>query len=216
MARALRSNLPGGIYHVTTRGVRRQPIYEDEVEYQRFLDLLRSLAVELRWICHAYCEMPNHYHLVVETPEPNLSVGMQRLNSRYAAWFNWRRGYVGHVFESRFYSGTVESNAHFLELARYIVLNPVRAGLCTHPGAWTFSSYHSRGTARLLAQFGDEPAQARKRYEAFVAEGIAVPSRRVRGSDPGTRRDQPKPYVPAKRSASSRMRIAAGRPTTLR
>ncbi|HET7854966.1 MAG TPA: transposase, partial [Gaiellaceae bacterium] len=179
MARALRPNIAGGIYHVTARGVRRQPIFEDEREYERFRELLRSIVEELRWVCHAYCQMPNHYHLVIETPQPNLSVGMQRLNSRYAAWFNWRRGHVGHVFESRFYSGPVESNAHLLEVARYVVLNPVRARLCPHPGAWTYSSYRARGTARLLGQFGDDPTQARRRYEEFVAAEIAVPSGRV-------------------------------------
>jgi putative transposase len=151
---------------------------------------------------------------VVETPEQNVSIGMQRLNSRYAQWFNWRHGYVGHVFESRFYSGIVESNAHFLELARYIVLNPVRAGLCRHPNEWWFSSYGREQTPRLLGQFGTDANEARSRYDAFVAE--AVSPGRGSGSDPRTRLDQPKPYVPAKRSASKRTRRAAGSPTTLR
>ena len=214
MARAFRPNIADGLYHITARGVRRSPIYDDEIDYRRFLAMFRRVSKDLGWICHAYCQMPNHYHLVVETTAPNLSLGMQRLNSRYAAWFNWRHGFVGHVFESRFYSGVIEYNAHFLELCRYVVLNPVRAGLCRHPKEWPFSSYPTAPTPRILDQFGSDPISARARYERFIAQG--VPASRVLGSDPGTRPDQPKPYVPAKRSASRRTSRAAGRPTTLR
>jgi hypothetical protein len=108
----------------------------------------------------------------------------------------------------------IEFNAHFLELSRYVVLNPVRAGLCRHPKQWEFSSYRESLTSRILDQFGSDPFSARARYERFVGEGVR--SSRVRGSDPRTRPDQPKPYVPAKRSASRRTSRAAGRPTTLR
>lgn len=214
MARSLRPNMADGLYHVTSRGVRRNEIYEARLDYLRFLALLGCIAKDLGWTRHAYCLMPNHYHLVVETPEPNLSTGMQRLNSRYGAWFNWRHGFTGHVFERRFYSGVIESNAHFLELSRYVVLNPVRAGLCRHPGEWTFSSFRGNLSPRLLDQFGRDSEAARARYETFVNEGVS-PSR-VPGSDPGTRPDQPKPYVPAKRFASRRTRREAGKPTTLR
>jgi len=214
MPRALRPNIAGGIYHLTARGVRRTELYEDRTDYRRFSILLGIVARDLGWTCHTYCQMPNHYHLVLETPEPNLSIGMQRLNSRYASWFNWRHGYSGHVFERRFYSGVVDSNAHFLELARYVVLNPVRAGLCPHPKEWAFSSFRSPLSPRLLEQFGGKPGLARRRFEAFVSAGVR--SGRVLGSDPRTRPNQPKPYVPAKRSASRRTRSAAGSPTTLR
>lgn len=166
---------------------------------------------------------PEPRRLVLETPSPNLSVGMQRLNWRYAIWFNWRHGYQGHLFESRFYSGLIEANTHFLELTRYVVLNPVRASLCRHPKEWRFSSYGGTlgiwrdptlGHSRLLAQFGREPDAARARYETFVGEGVA--SRRDHVPDTRTRPNQPKPYVPAKRSARSRTSRAAGRPTTFR
>jgi putative transposase len=214
MARALRPNIAGGLYHITSRGVRRSRLFEDELDFRRFRALLRHIADDLGWLCHAYCQMPNHHHVVLETPQPNLSVGMQRLYSRYASWFNWRHGHTGHVFERRFYSGVIESNAHFLELSRYVVLNPVRAGLCRHPKEWAFSSFGEPLTPRLLHQFGRDPNRARARYEIFVAEGLS--SGRGPGSDPRTRPDQPNPYVPAKRSASRRTRRAAGRPTTLR
>ncbi len=214
MARSLRPNLADGLYHITSRGVRRSLIHEDPPDYRRFRDLLRQIAQDLGWICHSYCQMPNHYHLVLETPEPNLSAGMQRLNSQYASWFNWRHGYTGHVFERRFYSGVIDSNAHFLELSRYVVLNPVRAGLCRHPKEWAFSSFGGVPTPRLLDQFGRDPNRARTRFETFVREGVALG--RAPGSDPETRPGQPKPYVPAKRSARRRTRSAAGRPTTLR
>jgi putative transposase len=214
MARALRPNIAGGLYHIISRGVRRHRIYEDAADYRRFMGLLTLVSNDLAWTEHVHCQMPNHYHLVIETPDPTLSAGMQRLNSRYAQWFNWRHGYTGHVFESRFYSGLIESNAHLLEVARYILLNPVRAGLCRHPREWPFSSYGRPLTPRLSEQFGRDPELAKARFEAFVDEGVR--SGRVLGSDPRTRPNQPKPYVPAKRVARRRTRVAAGSPTTLR
>lgn len=127
--------------------------------------------------------MTNHYHLLLETPEPDISLGMQRLNGAYAQRFNWRHDVVGHVFERRFHSVPVESNWHLLELARYIVLNPVRAGICRRPGDWPWSSYRAAtGTAArpplvtldwLLAQFG-QGARAHERFAAFVAGGLPL------------------------------------------
>ncbi len=192
--------------------MRRSPIYTDEIDYVRFRELLALVSREVGWICHAFCQMPNHYHLVLETPEPNLSEGMHRLNWRYATWFNRRHCFTGHLFERRFYSDLVESNARFLELARYVLLNPVRAGLCSHPKEWRFSTFSGPLSQRLFGQFGREPALARARFEAFVCQGLPGP---VPVPGTGTRPDQPKPYVPAKRSARSRTSSAAGSPTTL-
>jgi putative transposase len=214
MPRAPRPNVAGGIYHVISRGVRRLQLFEDAIDYHRFLVLFRAVAKDLRWTSHVRCQMPNHFHLVLETPDPNLSAGMQRLNSRYAQWFNWRHGYVGHAVEARFFSGLIVSNAHFLEVARYVLLNPVRAGLCLHPREWPYSSYDEPLTPRLADQFGSDPETARARFHRFVEEGLGLG--RGSGSDPKTGLDQPKPYVPAKRSASRRTRTAAGRPTTFR
>lgn len=223
MGRPPRLNFADGLYHITARGVRRDAIYQDGLDYRRFKAFFELIANELGWICHAYCQMPNHYHLLLETSLPNLSAGLQRLNWRHAIRFNWRHGYTGHLFERRFHSEVIETETHFLETARYIVLNPVRAGLCRHPAQWPFSSYRETvadaatpplATSRVLGQFGDDLELARVRYEAFVAEGVDASRVLVPGTR--TRPDQPKPYVPANRFASRRTSAAAGRPTTFR
>ena len=124
--------------------------------------------------------MPNHYHLLVETPAPNLSAGMQRLNSVYAQWFNDLYGCTGHAFERRFYSRLVESNDDLLELARYIVLNPVRAGICDDSAEWRWSSYRALAgkapgaafltTNWLLEQFAPDLRHARAAFRTFIQE----------------------------------------------
>jgi REP element-mobilizing transposase RayT len=134
MPRARRILVEHGIYHVFSRGNRRQPIFLDERDFARFLEFLDEVVARYGWIVHAYCLMPNHYHLLVETPEANLSEGMHRLGFLYAQWFNRRHDVDGHLFQGRFGARLVESNYHLLETARYIVLNPVRAGLCRHAG----------------------------------------------------------------------------------
>jgi REP-associated tyrosine transposase len=122
--------------------------------------------------------MPNHYHLVVETPEPDLSAGMQWLNGRYAQAFNHRHGLDGHLFQGRFHSLLVESDWHLLELSRYLALNPVKAELCRHPRQWAWGSYPAiaglvrprrfLAPDRTLAPFGRTRATARRRFEEFV------------------------------------------------
>jgi len=183
MGRSVRLQIAGGIYHVTTRGNRRQLIYAAEADYGFYCHLLASCVRRLGWRCHAFCLMPNHYHLLLETPEPNLSAGMQRLNGVYAKWFNEANGFEGHLFERRFRGISVETEPHALELSRYIVLNPVRAGLCKRPADWPWSSYAAMtdGTSRpefltcewLLAQFGPDLGRAREAYAAFV-DGLPV------------------------------------------
>ena len=127
---------------MTARGVRRLPLYTCPDDYRLFLDVLGLVAGRFGWRILAYCLMPNHYHLVVETPEPNLSAGMHVLNSRYAHAFNDRYRHTGHVFEARF-GALLERDAHLLELVRYVHRNPVRALLCREPGEWEWSSYRA-------------------------------------------------------------------------
>ena len=171
--------IAGGVYHVTARGNRRQAIYSDTRSRERFLFVLDDVVTRMRWRVHAYCLMTNHYHLLVETLDPNIGRGMERLNGIYARWFNWRHGYAGHLFERRYHDELVERDAHLFELARYIVLNPVRAKLCAHPAEWKWSSYNAAVANIeppsfltldwLLAQFGSTPAAARKHYADFIA-----------------------------------------------
>jgi putative transposase len=175
---------PGGIYHVASRGTRRTSIYLDDLDRQLFLRLLRDVVSRAGWICHAYCLMGNHYHLLVTTPQPNLSDGMYRLNRLHAIRFNARHDLVGHVFEGRYFGERIEGTAHLLELSRYIVLNPVRAHLCGHPTIWPWSSFNETcgrssqtGICNLdwlLAHFSPNADRGRKLYAEFVADGIAM------------------------------------------
>lgn len=175
--------MPGGVYHVASRGVRRDRIFSDDLDCAGLLAVLAGVVERFGWRCHGYCLMTNHYHLVIEIPEQNLSRGMQRLNTTYARRFNTRHGFTGHAFGSRFYSGAVRSDSHLLQLLRYVVLNPVRAGLVPHPAEWVWSSYRSfaghtplpafLAADYLLAYFGRSTEAAFGGFRAFVADGIA-------------------------------------------
>ncbi|HUK95515.1 MAG TPA: transposase [Gaiellaceae bacterium] len=183
MPRSPRTQLAGAVYHVGNRGVRRSTIYPDDPHYEMFERILGRVVDRFRWRCHTYCLMPNHYHLVIETPEPNLSRGMQRLNSLFAQWFNAEHRLTGHVFERRFFSRVLDSTYDVLDLTRYVVLNPVRGGLCQAPMDWPWSSYRTLvaptrpasflTTDWLLSQFAPEPKRAREVFSRFVDEAPA-------------------------------------------
>jgi putative transposase len=143
MARPLRIELAGGLHHVTSRGDRREAIYLDDQDRAEWLGVFGEVCDRFNWRCHAYCEMTNHYHLVVETPQANLSKGMRQLNGVYTQRFNRRHGLAGHLFQGRFKAILVERDAYLLELARYVVLNPVRAGMVSEVSAWQWSSYRA-------------------------------------------------------------------------
>jgi putative transposase len=186
MARPLRLEFPGALYHVTARGNAGEAIYLDEEDHRRFLEVLAQVAQRSNWLCHGYCLMTNHYHLIVETPEANLSAGMRQLNGVYTQRFNRHHGRVGHVFQGRFKAILVERDSYLLELCRYVVLNPVRAKMVKDPARYVWSSY--RATAGLegrpgfltvdwiLGQFARTPSAARRRYVEFVRAGIGLPS----------------------------------------
>lgn len=133
MARSLRIEYEGALYHITSRGNARANIFLANEDRHQFLDVLSSVVSRHDWICHAYCLMPNHYHLLIETPSPNLSRGMQLLNGIYTQKFNRQNKRCGHVFQGRFKAILVEKESHLLELARYVVLNPVRANMVRTP-----------------------------------------------------------------------------------
>jgi putative transposase len=178
--RPLRVQVEGGIYHLVSRGVRKLPIFIDDEDREQFLALLDLTAKRYRWQIHAYCLMTNHFHLLVTTDEPTVSAGMQYLNGRYAQWFNKRHEFEGHALEKRFYSALVDSDEHLFALARYIVLNPVRVGLCAAPGDWRWSSYRATLVASpsvphisgwLLELFCDDMQSARDHFVAFIEGG---------------------------------------------
>ena len=186
MARPLRIEFDGALYHVTSRGNERKAIFKDEIDRKVFLDTLVQVNDRFHWICHAYCLMDNHYHLVIETPDGNLSRGMRQLNGVYTQAFNRRHRRVGHLFQGRFKGILVQKESHFLEVCRYVVLNPVRARSVKQPGQWKWSSYRATaGTAsrhrcltveELLSQLGQRKAQAQEKYRAFVSDGIGEES----------------------------------------
>jgi REP element-mobilizing transposase RayT len=193
MSRPLRIGYPGALYHLTSRGNARGQIFLDDTDREIFLDVLGSVVERFGWRIHAYCLMGNHYHLLAQTPQPNLSRGMQWLNGVYTQRFNRRHERVGHVFQGRFKAILVERDSYLLELARYIVLNPVRAGLASVPEGWRWSSYHATAGEQaaprwlsvnwILDQFGIGETPAQDRYRQFVAAGFdqASPWRNLRG-----------------------------------
>jgi REP element-mobilizing transposase RayT len=141
MARAPRVNVGGAFFHVTCRGALGQTLFSSREEFMTFLKMVAKAAARHRWLCHGYCLMGTHYHLVLETTEPTLSQGMHMLNLGYARWFNRHTGGRGHVFEARFYSGLIAREEHLFETVRYVAVNPVRAGLCAAAADWPWSSY---------------------------------------------------------------------------
>jgi REP element-mobilizing transposase RayT len=170
---------------VTSRGDRREDIFLDDTDREAWLETLAQCCERYHWAIHAWCQMTNHYHLLVETAEGNLSAGMRQLNGVYTQKVNRRHNRVGHVFQGRFKGILVERNSYLLELARYVVLNPVRAGMVKHTRQWLWSSYHATvGTAPrpawlhtdwLLGQFGASRSRQIERYIEFVREGVRAP-----------------------------------------
>lgn len=187
MARPLRLEYAGAVYHVTARGNRKERIFETDMDRNKFFKILGRVCERFGWSVHAYCLMTNHYHLVVKTPRPNLSRGMQYLNGVYTQYFNRQHQRVGHVLQGRYGAQVVEVDAYLMELARYVVLNPVRANLVSDPKDYEWSSYratigqvaaHSWLNADvILEEFGRKRKVAIRRYIEFVGDGIRHPDR---------------------------------------
>ena len=186
MARPLRHEFPGGFYHVMARGNEKADIYLNDDDRELFLKYLSNAIKRNNWICHAYCLMPNHYHLLIELNEKTLSRGMQYLNGVYAQAFNRRHERVGHLYQGRAKIIIVDKNSYLLELTRYIALNPVRARLTYTPDQYPWSSYRATinleprpeylSTDGLLVNFGKNRPEAITRYKEFVAAGKNQPS----------------------------------------
>jgi putative transposase len=142
--RRARADLPSAIYHVTNRGIDEAPIYLDDIDRKTFLTLLGSVVARHDWTCHAFCLMTTHYHLIVETDQPNLSLGMRRLNGGYAQSFNERHDRRGHLFGSRYSIYVIDREDHLEKSCLYVLENPVRAGLCEQPSDWRWSGCPGR------------------------------------------------------------------------
>ncbi|HBA59384.1 MAG TPA: addiction module toxin RelE [Elusimicrobia bacterium] len=181
MARPLRIEFDGALYHVTSRGNRRESIFSDDVDRGFLLKILTFCNSLFGSICHAYCLMGNHYHFIMETPKGNLSAVMKRLNAIYSQTYNFRHHKVGALFQGRYKAILIDRDSYLLEACRYIVNNPVKAGLCARPEDWLWSSYGATallGNAHpclhidwILSQFGSELGPAAQKYRKFVAEG---------------------------------------------
>jgi len=184
MARPLRIEYEGAVYHVTSRGNAGQQIFVDDEDRHGFLEVLSDTVERFAWICHAYCLMSNHFHLLLETPDANLSRGMRQLNGVYTQRFNRRHRRAGHVLQGRFKSILVEKESHLLELVRYVVLNPVRAKMVRSVRHWPWSSYRATAgqeeplplltTEWILSQFSTDLQQATIQYRQFVRQGRGV------------------------------------------
>ncbi len=186
MARPLRIQFAGALYHVTSRGDGRDDIFLGDEDRKLWLEVLEQIYRRFNWIVHAYCQMGNHYHLLVETPASNLSKGMRQLNGVYTQRFNSHHNRVGRVFQGRYKAILVQKEAYLLELSRYIVLNPVRARMVRAARDWRWSNY--RATAGMtavpdwlqidwtLAAFAESGKEAQNAYRRFVADGKHQPS----------------------------------------
>jgi len=184
MSRPLRLDHAGALWHVTSRGNERREVFRDDEDRKEFLRLLGRTVDLFGWRLHAFVLMGNHYHLLVGTPEATLSRGMRQLNGDYAGHFNRRHGRDGHVFQGRFKAILVQREAHLLEVARYVVRNPVRAGMVKAAEEWPWSSYRATAglepapewldAAFVLETFGARRAAAAARYREFVADGAAA------------------------------------------
>lgn len=205
MARPLRLQLPGGIYHITARGNDRRSIFEDDEDCARFLVVLAATVARYHVLCHAYCLMGNHYHLLLQTPEANLSAAMRQLNGVYTQRFNRRHERCGHLLQGRFAAQLIDGEAYLREVCRYVVLNPVRAGLVAQPGEWRWSSFRATAGETVVPGFlavdwvralsgARNQTEAVKRYVSFIEAGMGAletplerfKSKPVIGDDPLT------------------------------
>jgi putative transposase len=195
MGRILRVQFPGAHYHVTMRGNAKQRVFLDDWDFTWLLGQLEVTVTRHEWICFAYCLLGNHFHLCVATPKANLAEGMRLLNGTYAQRFNRRYDRVGHVFQGPYRSRLIKDDRQLLATSRYIALNPVRAGLCSRPELWPWSSYRATiglekappwlAVDALLARYGTERRAAALEYRRLVESELSAYLRMVAGT-PGT------------------------------
>jgi len=185
MARPLRIEFPGALYHITSRGNAQGDIYLDDQDRLHFLEQLGTVCDKHNWRCYAYCLMTNHYHLVVETGDASLAKGMRGLNGAYTQCFNRHHRRVGHIFQGRYKAILVDKDAYLLEVIRYVLLNPVRAHMTKTAGQHRWSSYRAMigkatspgwlGRDLVLSQFAKRETIAQKKFIQFIREGAKQP-----------------------------------------
>jgi putative transposase len=182
MSRPLRIQYAGALYHITSRGNARQKIYLSKKDYENFLINFVEVIKRYNWVCYAYCLMPNHYHLLIKTLDPNLSLGMRRLNGKYTQSFNFVHKRVGHLFQGRYKAILVEDDNYLFRLIRYIILNPIKAKLVKSLHLWTWSSHSemikSSGTSKYISKkgvlmfFDKNPIKAKQLYIEHIKAKI--------------------------------------------
>lgn len=186
MARPLRIEYPGAFYHITARGNRKGDIFSNTDDRFLFNCILGETIATHNWRCHAYVQMGNHYHILIETLDANLSSGMRDLNGNYSQALNKRNKTTGHLLQGRFKAFLIEEDDYLLEVARYIDLNPVRAGLVKNPAEWSWSSFKAHiglemapswlHTDSIWRRFSGDNRLAREKYRKFVQDGIGLGS----------------------------------------
>ncbi len=186
MSRPVRIEFPGAHYHVTSKGTNEQAVYLDDEDRGVFLNVLDGVVTRFGWRVHSYVLMDNHYHLVVEVTDANLSKGMRQLNGVYTQHFNRRHGHDGPLFQGRFRSVTFEPESYLLPLCRHVVLNPVRVRQTRSANSYRWSSHRAMAgvvkapdylcTEAVLGQFGKRLPDSRRKYRDYVKEGIGEQS----------------------------------------
>jgi REP element-mobilizing transposase RayT len=182
MARPLRIEYEGALYHITSRGNAGDKIFHNDEDRSLFLHILKKVNDRFNWLCHAYCLMDNHYHLIIETPDGNLSKGMRQLNGVYTQAFNKEHKRAGHLMQGRFKSLLLEKDNYLLIASRHVVLNPLRTQSVARPDLWKWSSFRGMigldlahpclDVGGLLARLDENEGEARKKFFAFVMDGI--------------------------------------------
>jgi putative transposase len=233
MARQLRIQFPGALYHAYARGNARQPIFFDDHDRRLFLEELWRVCEHYDWVIWAYCLMRNHYHLLLETLKPTLSAGMRDLNGNVAQTVNRRHDRVGHLYQGRFKAKLVDDQAYLTRVSRYVVNNPVKDGLCASAADWRWSSYNDIAGRRrgahprlmvkaTLARFNADPEIARSAYERFIAaatDDYPAPNPDnplIIGDDEFVQRvtagrPQPSPEVPRPETVTTPLRVFRSR-----
>ena len=186
MARSLRIEFAGAFYHVTARGNQRSTIFIVDDDRRKWLELIAQVADRFHWRVFAYCQMGNHFHLLVQTPEPNLSRCLRHLNGVYTQRFNRHHRRCGHLPQGRYHAVLVDQDSYLMEVTRYVLLNPVRARMVPHPGNWAWSSYQATigvtqsppwlAVNELLSHFSSQTSTAVAAFERFVIAGLNAES----------------------------------------